>query len=53
MKKILPDIHQINLGGVNAFLIDHGDLTLIDTGYPNSCKKFHPTFQKFANLHLK
>lgn len=39
MKEILPNVHMLHLGGVNAYLIDHGSLTLIDTGYPNSTNK--------------
>lgn len=35
VKEILPRIHWISLGGVNAYLIeDAGELWLIDTGYP-------------------
>lgn len=39
LKKIIDGLHQINLGFVNAFVIDHGDLTLIDTGVPGSENK--------------
>jgi len=34
--QIVKGLWQISLGGVNAFLIDDGDLTLIDTGLPKS-----------------
>jgi len=34
--QVLEGLWQINLGAVNAFLIDSGGLTLIDTGTPNS-----------------
>lgn len=34
--QIVEGLWQINLGGVNAFLLDQGDLTLIDTGLPKS-----------------
>lgn len=39
MKKILPNIHWLNLGAVNAYLIDIGPLILIDTGYKGSEEK--------------
>ncbi len=36
-RELAPGVHQIPLGGVNAFLIDDGDaLTLIDAGLPKS-----------------
>ena len=39
-KQILPGLHQVALGVVNAFLIEEGDgLTLIDTGYPGDGSK--------------
>jgi glyoxylase-like metal-dependent hydrolase (beta-lactamase superfamily II) len=39
-KQILPNFYVIPLGVVNTFLFDdHGELTLIDTGYPNSADK--------------
>src|SRR5262245_52453873 len=34
--QVVEGLWQINLGGVNAFLIDDGALTLIDTGLPKS-----------------
>ena len=35
VRELAPGVHQIPLGGVNAFLIDDGDaLTLIDAGLP-------------------
>ena len=39
MKGICAGLWQINLGAVNAFLIDDGELTLIDTGVPDSAGK--------------
>jgi glyoxylase-like metal-dependent hydrolase (beta-lactamase superfamily II) len=39
VRQIVPGLHQISLGLVNAFLVasrDARDLTLIDTGYPGS-----------------
>lgn len=37
---VIPGVHEINLGFVNAFLIEDKDgLTLIDTGVPGSDKK--------------
>src|SRR5205809_2825696 len=37
--RVVEGLWQINLGAVNAFLIDAGDLTLIDTGLPKSDDK--------------
>ena len=34
--QIVEGLWQINLGAVNAFLLDQGELTLIDTGMPKS-----------------
>ena len=34
--QIVEGLWQINLGAVNAFLLDQGELTLIDTGLPKS-----------------
>jgi glyoxylase-like metal-dependent hydrolase (beta-lactamase superfamily II) len=34
--QVVKGLWQISLGGVNAFLIDDDDLTLIDTGLPKS-----------------
>jgi glyoxylase-like metal-dependent hydrolase (beta-lactamase superfamily II) len=34
--QIVEGLWQINLGPVNAFLLDQGELTLIDTGMPKS-----------------
>lgn len=39
MKEILKNIHILPLGGVNAYLIDHGKITLIDTGYAGNGQK--------------
>lgn len=39
VKKIVPRLYEIPLGGVNAFLIDSDELTLIDTGIMNSADK--------------
>jgi glyoxylase-like metal-dependent hydrolase (beta-lactamase superfamily II) len=36
MKEVLKGIHLLSLRGVNAYLIDHGQLTLIDTGYADN-----------------
>jgi len=37
MKEILPNIHLLQLGAVNAYLIEHEEeLILIDTGYPGN-----------------
>jgi glyoxylase-like metal-dependent hydrolase (beta-lactamase superfamily II) len=36
---LVPGIYAISLGFVNAFLLDLGELTLIDTGIPGSEKK--------------
>jgi glyoxylase-like metal-dependent hydrolase (beta-lactamase superfamily II) len=34
--QIVEGLWQVNLGSVNAFLLDQGELTLIDTGLPKS-----------------
>lgn len=39
MKALTDQIHVLHLGKVNAYLVDHGDLTLIDTGYQGSDSK--------------
>lgn len=36
VRELAPDVYQIGLGIVNAFLIDAAGLTLIDTGTPGS-----------------
>lgn len=36
VKQIVDGLWEISLGAVNAFLIDDGELTLIDTGIPGS-----------------
>ncbi len=38
-EELRPGIYQISLGIVNAFLLDTGDLTLIDAGVPGSEEK--------------
>jgi glyoxylase-like metal-dependent hydrolase (beta-lactamase superfamily II) len=38
-RKIVDGLWQINLGPVNAFLLDAGELTLIDTGLPENAAK--------------
>ena len=37
--RIIEGLWQVNLGAVNAFLIDDGELTLIDTGLADSVGK--------------
>jgi glyoxylase-like metal-dependent hydrolase (beta-lactamase superfamily II) len=39
VKQIVPGLYAIPLDGVNAFLIDSDELTLIDTGVMNSTDK--------------
>lgn len=36
VKKIVEGLWQMNLGAVNAYLLDEGELTVIDTGIPKS-----------------
>ena len=36
LKQIVPGLYAVPLGGVNAFLIDSDELTLVDTGVENS-----------------
>lgn len=38
-KMVVPGVYTIPLGVVNAFLLDDGELTLIDTGTPGSLNK--------------
>jgi glyoxylase-like metal-dependent hydrolase (beta-lactamase superfamily II) len=38
-KLIVEGLWQIRLGAVNAFLIDSGELTLIDSGFPDNAGK--------------
>ena len=38
-KQIAPNVYEIPLGNVNAWLIDQDGLTLIDTGVPGSADK--------------
>ena len=33
-KEIAPGVHEVNVGGAGAFLFEHGDVTVIDTGLP-------------------
>ena len=46
MKKVSDHIYQINLGTVNAFVIDDKGLTLIDTGYKNDSAKIFKSISK-------
>lgn len=39
VKQIVPGLYAIPIGGVNAFLIDSDELTLVDTGVMNSADK--------------
>jgi glyoxylase-like metal-dependent hydrolase (beta-lactamase superfamily II) len=44
-KQIVDGLWQISLGAVNAFVMDAGDLTLIDTGLPGSEAKIAAALQ--------
>ena len=44
--QIVEGLWQISLGGVNAFLLDDGALTLIDTGMPKSEDKIVAAIQQ-------
>lgn len=46
MQQITSNIYQINLGAVNAFVIEDNGLTLVDTGYKNSTDKIFATLKK-------
>jgi glyoxylase-like metal-dependent hydrolase (beta-lactamase superfamily II) len=46
MKKITSHLYQINLGAVNAFLIEDQGLTLVDTGYKGSDEKIFKAIRK-------
>lgn len=39
LKQIVPSVYTVLTGVVNAFLIDHGGLTIIDTGMPGNAAK--------------
>ncbi len=39
VEQVVPGLYSIQLGGVNAFLIDSDELTLVDTGIMNSADK--------------
>jgi len=38
VKQILPGLYQITTTGINVFLIDSGELILVDVGPPNNAK---------------
>lgn len=47
MKQITPQLFQISMGPVNAFVIEsNGELTLIDTGFKNSTDKIFAAIEK-------
>lgn len=47
MKQITPNLYQISLGPVNAFVIEsNNELTLIDTGFKNSTNKIFSAIQR-------
>ena len=46
--QIVEGLWQINLGAVNAFLLDQGELTLIDTGMPKSEDKIAAAIQSIG-----
>jgi glyoxylase-like metal-dependent hydrolase (beta-lactamase superfamily II) len=48
VKQIVPGLYIIQLGGVNAFLIDSDELTLVDTGVPNSADTILEVVQKIG-----
>jgi glyoxylase-like metal-dependent hydrolase (beta-lactamase superfamily II) len=45
---IVDGLWEINLGAVNAFLIDDGELTLIDTGLPGGVEKLRGATQSIG-----
>ncbi len=45
VKQILPGLYQISTTGVNIFLIDSGELILIDVGPPNNTKAIQQAVQ--------
>jgi len=48
MKEILDGLHLLSLGGVNAYLVDRGDLTLIDTGYAGKAEEIIQYLRKIG-----
>jgi len=50
MRRVLPGLHQVQLHGVNAFLLDGGDdgLILIDTGIASSANRILATVRSLG-----
>ena len=49
VEQVVPGVHRISLGIVNAFLLDSPDgLTLIDTGIPGSAEKILNTVRELG-----
>ena len=48
VKEVVPGVHAIQLGVVNAYLIDGHDLTLVDTGSPGSATKIMQAVQSLG-----
>lgn len=45
VKQILPGLYQISTMGINVFLIDSGELILVDVGPPNNTKAIQKAVQ--------
>jgi glyoxylase-like metal-dependent hydrolase (beta-lactamase superfamily II) len=45
VKQILPGLYQITTTGLNVFLIDSGELILVDVGPPNNAKAIQKAVQ--------
>ncbi len=48
VKEVVPGVHAIQLGVVNAYLIDGHDLTLVDTGSPGSAAQIMQAVQSLG-----
>lgn len=45
VKQLLPGLYQISTMGINVFLIDSGELILVDVGPPNNAKAIQKAVQ--------
>ncbi len=53
VRELAPGVHQVPLGGVNAFLLDDGDaLTLIDAGLPKRDRRVLAAIQGLGRRPL-
>lgn len=49
LEQVVPGVHRVNLGFVNAYLLENGDgLVLVDTGTPGSAEKIHAAIRSLG-----